>query len=335
MTRIGDAAFLYCRALKSVVIPDSVTYLGAEVFEECSSLQSVILSKSVKDIPFRTFSGCRSLTGIDLSEAVESIGNEAFDRCSSLSNIHIGDSVESIGYHAFTQCSALRSITIPDSVKSIDAWAFDYTTIYGYENSVAELYAKKRPCYFIPIYSKTDEDSGVTASVVEDNDLSVDSLEPANIVAAVQDEILAAYNITLTKDGTAVQPDNAVTVRIPCDNPDAKVYRIEADGSLTDMHAVYRDGCLVFITDHFSVYIVTKEQNSSPVLLGDADGDGKITILDATVIQRNLAKLSTAAYFEKPADADEDGKVTILDATAIQRYLAKLTTHDGIGDPMA
>lgn len=70
-----------------------------------------------------------------------------------------------------------------------------------------------------------------------------------------------------------------------------------------------------------------------PYLLGDADGDGKVSVLDATAIQRSLAKLSVKSFHEKAADADEDGKLTVLDATAIQRWLAKLSTHAGIGDP--
>ena len=66
-------------------------------------------------------------------------------------------------------------------------------------------------------------------------------------------------------------------------------------------------------------------------ILGDADGDGKVTILDATTIQRHLASLPTTAYHETQGDADEDGKVTILDATAIQRHLASLPTNKRIG----
>lgn len=66
-------------------------------------------------------------------------------------------------------------------------------------------------------------------------------------------------------------------------------------------------------------------------LLGDVDGDEKISILDATAIQRHLVKLPTASFNEKAADADESGKIEILDATAIQRYLVNLSTHEGIG----
>ena len=36
------------------------------------------------------------------------------------------------------------------------------------------------------------------------------------------------------------------------------------------------------------------------VLLGDADGDGEITVLDATAIQRHLASLPTNKNIGKP-----------------------------------
>lgn len=72
-----------------------------------------------------------------------------------------------------------------------------------------------------------------------------------------------------------------------------------------------------------------------PVLIiGDADGDSKVTILDATVIQRHLASLTTKTYIEQAADADENGEVDILDATVIQRWLAGFTDHPAVGTPI-
>ena len=63
----------------------------------------------------------------------------------------------------------------------------------------------------------------------------------------------------------------------------------------------------------------------APTLIGDADGDATVTILDATRIQRFLADMVTGeAFDEANADADRDYAVTILDATAIQRYLVHL-----------
>ena len=43
VTRIGGYAFLDCRNLTSVVIPDSVTTIGEWAFLECSSLTSVVI----------------------------------------------------------------------------------------------------------------------------------------------------------------------------------------------------------------------------------------------------------------------------------------------------
>ena len=70
-------------------------------------------------------------------------------------------------------------------------------------------------------------------------------------------------------------------------------------------------------------------------LLGDVDGDGFVTIADATLIQRWVAGLSISSEFnESHADTDEDGDVTITDATYIQRWLAGLTSNPNIGKSM-
>ena len=70
-------------------------------------------------------------------------------------------------------------------------------------------------------------------------------------------------------------------------------------------------------------------------LLGDVDGDGTVTIIDATYIQRQLASIPIPFDFNDAiADTDEDGSVTILDATYIQRWLASLPSNDNIGKPI-
>ena len=64
--------------------------------------------------------------------------------------------------------------------------------------------------------------------------------------------------------------------------------------------------------------------------VGDADGDGEVTIIDATAIQRRLVNLPTKSFHPAAADADRDGDLMILDATEIQRYLAELSTTGGM-----
>ena len=70
------------------------------------------------------------------------------------------------------------------------------------------------------------------------------------------------------------------------------------------------------------------------IKLGDVDGDGEVTIIDATCVQRKLASIATAKFVEAAADADEDGELSIIDTTVIQRWLAQLPSNNNIGKPI-
>lgn len=62
--------------------------------------------------------------------------------------------------------------------------------------------------------------------------------------------------------------------------------------------------------------------------IGDSDGDGEVTVLDATAIQKSLARMYDLGESRRNvADADYDHAITVLDATSIQKYLA------GMGNP--
>ena len=81
-----------------------------------------------------------------------------------------------------------------------------------------------------------------------------------------------------------------------------------------------------------SLSVSLSAQAISPAILGDADGDGVVTILDATVIQRYLASfvVPNPAIVEERGDIAQDG-IDILDATWIQRWLAEMTIPYPIG----
>ena len=66
------------------------------------------------------------------------------------------------------------------------------------------------------------------------------------------------------------------------------------------------------------------QRAEAAVLLGDADGDGSVTILDATTIQRYLASLSVSDTFNYAAACVSGNELSIIDATYIQRYLASM-----------
>lgn len=75
--------------------------------------------------------------------------------------------------------------------------------------------------------------------------------------------------------------------------------------------------------------------------IGDYDDDNRLSILDATGIQRMLAKLESFRYDNYSdilgnrglfSDIDGDGEISILDATAIQRKLAMLDSEPVVNE---
>ena len=71
-------------------------------------------------------------------------------------------------------------------------------------------------------------------------------------------------------------------------------------------------------------------------ILGDADGDSKVNIKDATAIQKHVAGLIViASDVTVNADADGSGGVNVKDATAIQKFVASIETGFAIGEAIS
>lgn len=58
ITSIGESAFLGCRGMTELTLPNSVTSIGGNAFEGCSGLTELILPNSVTSIGDSAFSIC-------------------------------------------------------------------------------------------------------------------------------------------------------------------------------------------------------------------------------------------------------------------------------------
>ena len=68
----------------------------------------------------------------------------------------------------------------------------------------------------------------------------------------------------------------------------------------------------------------------SEILIGDVNGDGVVSIIDSTDIQKHLSEIITLSDTQlKAADANGDGTVSVLDATEIQKYLSDIIDELG------
>ena len=98
--------------VKSYIIGDGVTNIGASAFREATNLKSVTMTNTVKSIGSGAFSKCTGLTSVTIPNSVTSIGNSAFGGCTGLTSVTIPNSVTSIGDLAFGECNGLTSVTI-------------------------------------------------------------------------------------------------------------------------------------------------------------------------------------------------------------------------------
>lgn len=72
---------------------------------------------------------------------------------------------------------------------------------------------------------------------------------------------------------------------------------------------------------------------SGNAVYGDANGDGDITVVDATLVQKHVVQLETlSADKQILADVNEDNTISVVDATLIQKYIVQLKDWGRTGD---
>ena len=131
VTSIGEFAFVNCRTLASITIPNSVTSIGHEAFGGCSGLTSITIPEKVTSIGNYAFYGCSSLKEFKGKFASNDgrcliINGTLYSFIATgLAEYTIPQNVTTISVGVFKDCNNLKRITIPDSVTRIGMYAFD------------------------------------------------------------------------------------------------------------------------------------------------------------------------------------------------------------------
>ena len=143
-------------------------------------------------------------------------------------------------------------------------------------------------------------------------------------------------NVTVTMETGETQQLKAVVTGT--NNPSQKVFW-SVSGNNSENTVINDNGEITIGKDETSSLIIVKAvstEDSSKygefaisikqnTLIGDTNGDGNVTIADATTLQKYLANIVDFNDEQLAvADTNGDGSVSIADATQIQRYLAQL-----------
>jgi len=106
LTNIG--CFRECASLKTITIPDSVTYIDYSTFFD-SGIEHVLFGENSKltTVKANAFYGCTYLKSIKMPKTVTAIEDYAFAYCRSLKSILLHSTVASVGNGAFDGCDVL------------------------------------------------------------------------------------------------------------------------------------------------------------------------------------------------------------------------------------
>ena len=142
LKEIDSHAFLNCKKLASITLPNSVTYLGENdptsdaggVFEGCESLTSFKFPSSYasRNLPSFTFKNCKNLATIDWNGYnPKRLNSCAFWNCDKITWSQVPQSVEELGDNCFYLCDALTSVDL-SKIKKMDTgvfWATPLTSV--------------------------------------------------------------------------------------------------------------------------------------------------------------------------------------------------------------
>ena len=131
--------------LKSIYIPDSVTYVGVQAFFECDNLTEVRLSPNAQTYA-ASFSGCSKLQYVEVPEGIRSLQG-TFGSCENLETVILPSTLEEMysydSYGVFSGCKQLRSLYLPENARYI-GWnnCFDTSGLESIEVSDKNPYYK-------------------------------------------------------------------------------------------------------------------------------------------------------------------------------------------------
>lgn len=134
VTAIGDGAFIGCKGLSELELPNTIRSIGMNAFVGCTSLKKVVIPDTVTEISTCAFMRCTSLTDVELPDTLTAIGNYAFAQCTSLESLKLPESLTTINPEAFTDCYSLSSF----DVSECPSFVFDDGILYNKAKS--EIY---------------------------------------------------------------------------------------------------------------------------------------------------------------------------------------------------
>ena len=117
----GDAVYtndkkrlVYCMSQKaSFAIPEGVEIIGKMAFRGKKALKNIIIANSVKEIEHDAFYDCDELDNVYVPAGVKVVKSYAFAECDKLKKITFAGTPNKLSRHTFDDCDQLHDIIVP------------------------------------------------------------------------------------------------------------------------------------------------------------------------------------------------------------------------------
>ena len=105
---------VYCMSQEtSFTIPEGVEIIGEMAFRGKKALKNVIIANSVKEIEHDAFYDCDELDNVYVPAGVKVVRSYAFAECDNLKKVTFAGTPEKVGCHTFDDCDQLHDIIVP------------------------------------------------------------------------------------------------------------------------------------------------------------------------------------------------------------------------------
>ena len=105
---------VYCMSQEtSFTIPEGVEVIGEMAFRGKKALKNVIIANSVKEIEHDAFYDCDELDNIYVPAGVKVVKSYAFAECDKLKKVTFAGTPEKVSRHTFDDCDQLHDIIVP------------------------------------------------------------------------------------------------------------------------------------------------------------------------------------------------------------------------------
>ena len=125
ITSLGAFAFNYCNQLSSASLPNTLTKIGRNAFAALATdtcgLTKISIPSKVKELGSYTFANTQ-IASLTIPRSVTSVGDYVCYECHELAEVRYEGKV--IGSYMFMGCVALKNFTVAKSVKEIKSHVF-------------------------------------------------------------------------------------------------------------------------------------------------------------------------------------------------------------------